>query len=208
MSLCKWPSCDCQDMEKFCETTKQAVATVRENTFEMNVVRQLQIITFKPVNTPPEWARFVLQFNGGEYYYSDCEPEPMAKPRLANVYGAVCKPMPATLWPGRVTDWELVMPIPERSQPDIYRMITEQNADRRNGQFKSEAEQKANEAWLEANFYERPPEDVSSKPATSFDWELLQAMNHLTTAISCTDDVRAMQLTAALNIVKGVSADD
>lgn len=79
---------------------------------------------------------------------------------------------------------------------NIYRMIRDQNPERRS------------EPRLEDDLYNRPTEDTCSKPATSFDWELLQAMNHLTTAISCTDDVRAMQLTAALNIVNGVSADD
>ncbi|WNO60427.1 hypothetical protein [Rheinheimera sp. MMS21-TC3] len=69
----------------------------------------------------------------------------------------------------------------QSSQPDIYRMLTEQNPEQRT---------------------------EHRKPVTSFDWELLQAMNHLTAAISCTDDVRAAQLTAALNIIKGVSADD
>lgn len=102
----------------------------------------------------------------------------------------------------------------QSSQPDLHHMFIEQNLERRTEprqplEFRTKP-------MVEGGFYnsfgaEATPEQIAeqkSKPVTSFDWELLQAMNHLTTAIGCTDDVRAVQLTAALNIVKGASADD
>ena len=65
----------------------------------------------------------------------------------------------------------------QSSQPDIYRMITEQNPDRRT---------------------------EHRKPVTSFDWELQQALIHLQNAISVTDSRRAHLLQAAVQITKGV----
>lgn len=40
--------------------------------------------------------------------------------------------------------------------------------------------------------------------ATGFDWELLQAINHLQKAISVTDNHRAHALLSASQIIKGV----
>lgn len=45
---------------------------------------------------------------------------------------------------------------------------------------------------------------AKDEAATGFDWELLQAINHLQRAISVTDNQRAHLLVAAKNIIQGV----
>jgi len=45
---------------------------------------------------------------------------------------------------------------------------------------------------------------VKDEVATGFDWELVQAINHLQAAISVTDNQRAHVLLAAKSIIQGV----
>lgn len=66
---------------------------------------------------------------------------------------------------------------PQRNQPNLHQMITEQNPERRTEQ---------------------------RKPTTSLDWELQQALIHLQNAISVTDSRRGHLLQAAVQIAKGV----
>lgn len=51
---------------------------------------------------------------------------------------------------------------------------------------------------------EKQQYQAKDEVATGFDWELVQAINHLQAAISVTDNQRAHLLLSAVQVIKGV----
>lgn len=99
-------------------------------------------------------------------------------------------------------------------QHDIYRMAVERGCNwpgchcpiptsycrglvQEHARYKGNKKSPDTAAWQSSQTGQRTP-------ATNFDWELTQAINHLKSAIAVTDSHRAHLLQSAMQIIKGV----